>query len=383
MRKLLLLVAALALLALAVGPTLAQDQTIVEIAAGNPDFSTLVAAVEAAGLVETLSGEGPFTVFAPTNAAFEKLGQETIDAVLADQEMLTSILTYHVVPGRVFVGQVSASESLTTVQGAAIEVTRTDGRLTLNGEVGFVASDIVASNGIIHVIDTVLLPPEGEAAAPAEAPAEASGDTVHIRVAHFSPDAPAVDIWVNGEASAIAGLEFPQITDWIELPADSYNLAVVPAGLTIASAIIGPADFDLPGGAWLTIAAVGTFERGKGSLKPIIIAEDFSPIPDGQARVTVLHAIDGAPVVDVRAGAATIIQGLAFPGSLGSNDGVFTLTVPAGSYDLTVRPTDSDFPIILDLAGTALEANMNYFVAAVGTPTNPQVALAATSMDME
>lgn len=374
MRKVLLVLAMLTLLAMAGIPTMAQDQTIVEIASGNPDFSTLVAAVQAAGLVETLSGEGPFTVFAPTNAAFEKLGQDTINSVLADADLLTAILTYHVVPGSLTSANVAAATSLATVQGAEIAVTRSDGQLFLNENVAFVATDIEASNGIIHVIDTVLLPPTDEAAAPAEE--AAAEEVVHIRVAHFSPDTPAVDVYVNGELSAVQGLEFPIITDWIELPAGSYNLAVAPAGTSIDSAAIGPADFDLPAGAWLTVAAVGSLENG--TLKPAIIAEDYSEIPEGQARVTVFHGIEDAPSVDVRAGDAVLISQLAFPGKLGSNDGAFTLTVPAGSYDLAVTPAGVSSPVVIDLTGTELVAGTNYLVAAVGTLADPQVALAAT-----
>ncbi len=374
MRKLLLVLAMLTLLAMAGVPAMAQDQTIVEIAVGNPDFSTLVAAVQAAGLVETLSGEGPFTVFAPTNAAFEKLGADTISAVLADTELLTAILTYHVVPGSLTSANVAAATSLTTVQGAEIAVTRSDGQLFLNENVAFVATDIEASNGIIHVIDTVLLPPTDEAAAPAEE--VAAEEVVHIRVAHFSPDTPAVDVYVNGELSAVQGLEFPSITEWIELPAGSYNLAVAPAGTSLDSAAIGPADFDLPAGAWLTVAAVGSLENG--TLKPAIIAEDYSEIPDGQARVTVFHGIEDAPSVDVRAGDAVIVSQLAFPGKLGGNDGAFTLTVPAGSYDLAVTPAGVSSPVVIDLTGTELVAGTNYLVAAVGTLADPQVALAAT-----
>lgn len=382
MRKfLILLTALLAVTAFAVMPAMAQDtssQTIVEIAAGNPDFSTLVAAVQAAGLVDTLNGEGPFTVFAPTNAAFEALGQETIDSVLADTDLLTSILTYHVVPGKLLVGDLTLQDAVTTVQGGDITIDNVDSSLKLNGTVGFVASNIQASNGVIHVIDAVLLPPEaGAAEEPAAAvEEEVAADVVHIRVAHFSPDTPAVDVYVNGELSAVQGLEFPSITDWIELPAGTYNLAVSPAGTSLDDAAIGPADFELPAGAWITVAAVGSLSNS--TLKPAIVVEDYSAIADGNARVTVFHAIEDAPAVDVLAGGAAVVTQLAFPGNQGSNDGAFTLDVPAGSYDLQVVPSGATSPVVLDLAGTELQAGVNYFVAAVGTLAAPQVALSAT-----
>lgn len=132
---------------------------IVDIASSNPDFSTLVAAVSAAGLVETLKGDGPFTVFAPTNAAFAKLPAGTVESLLepANRDQLVSILTYHVVPGNVTSDQLAGQRlNVATVQGGTVHIDGTDG-VTVN-ESTVTAADIAASNGVIHVIDTVLLP---------------------------------------------------------------------------------------------------------------------------------------------------------------------------------------------------------------------------------
>lgn len=136
----------------------AAKQNIVEIAAGSEDFSTLVAAVKAAGLVETLSGEGPFTVFAPTNAAFAALPEGTVETLLKpeNKDKLTAILTYHVVPAKVMAADVSAGE-VATVQGGKITVKVDDGKVMVD-EATVVKTDIVASNGVIHVIDKVILP---------------------------------------------------------------------------------------------------------------------------------------------------------------------------------------------------------------------------------
>lgn len=135
----------------------ANGQTIVEIAASSQDFSTITAAVEAAGLVDTLNSEGPFTVFAPTDAAFERLPEGTLDSVLADKELLTSILTYHVVPGKMMAKDVINNPSLKTVQGQEIAITSTDEGVKINDAM-IIQTDIEASNGVIHVIDAVLLP---------------------------------------------------------------------------------------------------------------------------------------------------------------------------------------------------------------------------------
>ncbi len=146
----------------------AAPATVVEIAVSNPDFSILVAAVQAADLVETLSSEGPFTVFAPTDAAFEA----ALEALgLSAEELLASpdlgaILTYHVVPSALFAEDVLAAVeasngelSVTTVNGAEITVTVVDGVVMLNGSASVVATDLAAGNGVVHVIDAVILPP--------------------------------------------------------------------------------------------------------------------------------------------------------------------------------------------------------------------------------
>jgi uncharacterized surface protein with fasciclin (FAS1) repeats len=131
-------------------------KNIVETAIEAGSFQTLVTAVEAAGLVETLSGPGPFTVFAPTDEAFAKLPKETLDAVLADKEKLTAILTYHVVPGKVMASDVANLKEATTVQGGNLSIDTSDG-VKVNGA-NVIKADIETSNGVIHVIDTVLLP---------------------------------------------------------------------------------------------------------------------------------------------------------------------------------------------------------------------------------
>lgn len=134
----------------------APTQNIVEIAVGNPDFSTLVAALQAAELVDTLSGEGPFTVFAPTNDAFAKLPEGALDGLLADKEKLTAVLTYHVVSGNVMAADVVNLTEAATVSGANIAIDASNG-VKIN-DATVVTADIAATNGVIHVIDTVLLP---------------------------------------------------------------------------------------------------------------------------------------------------------------------------------------------------------------------------------
>ena len=130
---------------------------IVDTAVAAGDFSTLVTAVKAAGLVETLKGEGPFTVFAPTDAAFAKVPTETLNALLADKAALANVLTYHVVAGKVMAADVVKLTSAVTVQGQSVSIEVKDGKVYVDGA-QVVATDIKASNGVIHVIDAVILP---------------------------------------------------------------------------------------------------------------------------------------------------------------------------------------------------------------------------------
>ena len=135
------------------------DKTVVENAVNNENFSTLVAAVKAAGLAETLSGSGPFTVFAPTNAAFEKLPAGTVEKLLKPENkgQLVKVLTYHVVPGKVMAKDVVKLNKATTVEGSDVAIAVSGGTVTVdNAKV--IKTDINSSNGVIHVIDTVILP---------------------------------------------------------------------------------------------------------------------------------------------------------------------------------------------------------------------------------
>ena len=132
---------------------------IVDTAVRAGQFKTLAAALKAAGLVDTLKGDGPFTVFAPTDAAFAALPKGTVESLLKpeNREKLVAILTYHVVPGRVTAAQVAGMDAATTVQGSAVAIRESGGAVTVNGA-RVVSADVAASNGVIHVIDKVLLP---------------------------------------------------------------------------------------------------------------------------------------------------------------------------------------------------------------------------------
>jgi len=208
----------------------------------------------------------------------------------------------------------------------------------------------------------------------AVAPAAAATGKAHVRVAHFSADTPPVDIFVNGAASAIKGLQYKSVTDWMELDPASYTLSAVPKG-GIRSGV-----FDLKADTWTTVAAVGSLKDN--TLKLVGIDEDHSAIAKGHARVIVFHGIEGLPAVDVRSGDFVVIPKLAFPGTQGpadkKNDGVYALNEKVGTYDFQFVATGTKKPVLAELAATVLKENTNYLVAAIGTKDKPEIDLIAT-----
>jgi len=166
-RRLLLAVSAVAVFAAAAAPTAdAQprnpNKDIIQTAQAAGSFNTLLKAIRLADLQGKLKTGGPYTVFAPTDEAFAKLPPETLAAVLADEKLLTSILLYHVVDGAVYAKDVVGLTSAQTLNGASISIAVVGGGVVLNGTSNVTATDITAKNGVIHVIDTVLLPPAGQ-----------------------------------------------------------------------------------------------------------------------------------------------------------------------------------------------------------------------------
>jgi len=148
------------LLMFTINQSQAQSKDIVDLAAGNENLSTLVAAVKAGGLVETLKSDGPFTVFAPTNEAFAALPEGTLEMLLMpeNKDKLVAILTYHVVAGKVMSSDLSNGQKAATVQGESVMVDISYGNVKISGA-KVVAADVAASNGVVHVIDKVILPP--------------------------------------------------------------------------------------------------------------------------------------------------------------------------------------------------------------------------------
>jgi len=194
-------------LVLAASISAASAQTIPEVAINAaPEFETLVAALTAADLVDVLSGDGPFTVFAPTNAAFDKLPPGTVESLLQpeNKQALIDILTYHVVPGKILSTDLSDGQEATTLQGDVVVVTIADGTVKIN-EATVSTPDVEASNGVIHIIDSVLIPPNE----PTDAPSAATDDTP------AEPTQSIVEIAVNDSrfSTLVAALQAADLVD--------------------------------------------------------------------------------------------------------------------------------------------------------------------------
>ncbi|GAB4455471.1 MAG: hypothetical protein Kow0031_37140 [Anaerolineae bacterium] len=183
-------------------PPVQEEQTIVDIAVADGRFTTLVAALQASGLDRTLSGPGPFTVFAPTDDAFAALPEGTVDALLADIPALSDVLLYHVVSGQVMAADVVMLEEANTLLGEAVTITVGDDGSVMVNDATVVITDIEASNGVIHVIDAVLLPPSMAASAEAEPVDEPEADTEEVmdeEAAQAEGDEPAAATTAESE----------------------------------------------------------------------------------------------------------------------------------------------------------------------------------------
>ncbi len=215
--------------------------TVVDVATANGSFTTLVAAIKAAGLAETLSGAGPFTVFAPSDDAFKKLPAGLVEALVKpeNKDVLTKILTYHVVPGKVLAADITAGD-VATVQGGTIKLA-TDGGVTVNGATKVVTADVPASNGVIHVIDTVLSSTELEGLTivgfpPSDIPAPAPTTTIDLTTTNKAGDATSEDLTVYFDS----GSARINPAGTLKVANAVKTLSTAPAGTKVA--LVGRAD---------------------------------------------------------------------------------------------------------------------------------------------
>ncbi|MCC6624142.1 MAG: fasciclin domain-containing protein [Deltaproteobacteria bacterium] len=324
--------------------------TIADIVAASDDFETLYAAVGAAGLGATLAGAGPFTVFAPTDAAFEALPAGALDTLLADTEALTDVLTYHVVAGEVDAATVVTLPRATAVNGVDIEIEVVDGKVVLNGAVEVTVQDIEADNGIIHVIDAVLLPPASvlgivaarddlstleTAVAAAGIGAALDGDEP---VTLFAPTNAAIAALGDQVGALVA--DVPRLTDVLK-----YH---VTAGKVYAEEVVAEDALTMLNGLVIPITlSGGTAKIGAATITTT----------DIYARNGVIHVIDAVllPPPTIAEAAAATADLSTLVTALGAADLVDTLDGP-GPFTV-FAPTNAAFAAIPEADLTALLAD--------------------------
>lgn len=323
--------------------------TIVDIAIGNPDFSTLVSALTAADLVTTLQGDGPFTVFAPTNAAFEKLPAETLADLLKpeNKSQLAAILTYHVVADELDATEVTAESLLPTVQGSKAKIT-TDGGPKINGA-NITSTDIAADNGIIHVIDTVIMPPGSIAEIAAADPDNFST----LLTAATAADLGASLSDPNTKLTVFA----PTNAAFAKIPQADLDKLLLPENKAVLTEVL------------LYHAAAGEYEASQ------VVAESSLPTLQGNdAAITT----DDGPKID-----GANITSTDIPASNGIIHVIDTVMMPPTIADIaTSNPDFSTLVAALSAADLVDEVSDPYASLTVFAPTNAAfAALPAGTLD--
>lgn len=367
MRRSIALILSLILLVTAL-PALAQEPgSIVDVAADDPELTTFVSALDAAGLMETLASNGPYTVFAPTDSAFEALlaaSNLTTEALFADPATLSDLLMYHVVAGEVPSNTLATSTLLAGLNEGDILVAATNEGILLNNSAQVLRADIPARNGVIHVIDQVLVP-----VAPAPMPTmEPMVGSAFVRVALLSSDMPEVDIYINGVLRGEASLSGGQVSDWSALPASTYDFTFVPQGGLLEDAIFGPVSVSVPADSWTTVVVLGS--TAEATLQIALLNEDVTaPLEVGNARVTFFNAVEQAGALNVSFSEDLILFNNVDYGEFA------TLDVPTGDYNIMPMTISTPTPLGTGLPNTTLEADAVYFIAVSGNALTPIVSI--------
>ena len=342
--------------------------TLIGLLENDPDgrFTTLVAAIDAAGLRESLDAGGSFTLLAPSNDAFTALLDQagmTADDLLAQPDTLRDLLYAHVIQGAYFFRNLISGPTLdTTLDGAPVAFALTDGFLTANGAT-ISDTDNPASNGVMHVLDSVIVPPSLEAVfAP---PVTTTVANTGLRFAQFSPDAERIDIYINGELSDQSDLSFATVTDWQNVEPGFYEVGVALKG----GDPVVTTNVEIVDGTWVTIAVTGS--RIENSLRATALFENFAPLAEGRARVGVFNGVLNSSSYDiVILGRYPVIR-LGYPGTLGNNDGYDNFDLAAGTYDVQFVVHNQPTSVILDLPQVTFEAGTNTLISAAGSPGAP------------
>jgi transforming growth factor-beta-induced protein len=382
-------------------PTMAQGGSITSIIDNRSDLSTLKIFLDAAdpSVRETLSGSGSFTMFAPNDVAFQNLSS-LLDIPLQDllqsPEIVTQLLQYHIINGSNdanAIAQRSGQVVPTQLLGAFLGIRLDDnGAVTINNVVEIEQANIRASNGIVHIVNDVLLnriiaaavdnanlesaitpnPFTGTETTTPEPTTEPTQtpDTIavgNIRIAHFVPDADDVDVYIN-DTVLFSDIAFSDVSHFVSLQPGSYNIAFAPVNTSIESAILSPFGITIIDGEFITVAAIGSVKND--SVDIALLTEDYSELEDETSRFTVYNALEGDTAIDVLNGVDILLENVDY-GATATTD------VENGVYRPSVTVNNDADSVIIEPQRVVLRHSSYYFVALVGTSDAPELIITA------
>ena len=331
-------------------------------------FTTLLAALDVSVAKRLLESGEVVTLLAPTNDAFTALLEQsgmTAEALLADKATLTKVLLYHILPGQYLFRNLTSGPTLPSqLLGQSVTFGFVDGFLNANTS-PISDLDNLAANGVVQVVDAVLLPPDVAAALiPAETTVEPTAlpeGSANLRFVHLATE--TVDLSVDGQP-AVTNVVPGAISAWMSVAAGTYQVSVSAAGAELASFSV-----DIGENEYVTVALTGSAT----SLRANTLVENFSPNGESVARLSIFNGVEGSNPYDIGLGNRLVVTALGYPGSLGSNDGFYTVDVPAGTYTVQFFGGSAPASVVASLPETAFEAGKNYFIAVSGTPDAPSV----------
>lgn len=344
------------------GRIVAQATVMDEITA-HPDVTLYAELLRRTGLDAILRGDGPYTVFAPVDAAIDAaLAAAGIDrtALFADTALMRQIANAHIITIRATQADLRGFDlpaTLATRGGASLALDVTNTALRVNGG-QIITGDILTANGVLHIIDATTLTP---AAAPTPA---ADAPLAYLRAGHFAADVGAVDLRLDGPTSRVlASFTYTAQQGYEALEPGVYTLAFVLSGTN--QPVLGPFQLSLDANRAITVLMTGT--QGRGTLNVRVFAEDYTTLSPGQARVTFFNAVEGAPALEIRG-----VDGVPLFGGLAYNGDPVFLDLTPGAYSFFAGPTDG--PAVMQ-TGSFIRAGTAPLIVAAGTWATGNVQL--------
>ncbi|MDQ7025608.1 MAG: fasciclin domain-containing protein [Anaerolineae bacterium] len=402
MQRAFLALLGILLLGLGSFPTTAQGSNIASIIDSRSDLSTLKIFLDAAdpSVREMLSGSGNFTIFAPNNVAFQNLSsllEIPLQDLLQNPDIVTQLLQYHILDGALDadgLSQLSGQVVPTQLLGAFVGIRLDDnGDITINNVVEIETANIAASNGVVHVVNDVLLNriiaatvdsanlesvitpnPSSTTTTPIPSPTVEVADMTpvgYLRVAHLIPDTDAVDVYID-DRLLFEDVDFRDVSRFVALQSGTYNLALVPTSLSLEDSILDLVDIRVVDGEFITISAIGSVTNE--TLDIAVINEDYSELPDDMSRFTVYNALEDDTAIDVLEDDNVLLENVA-----GGERSSLDIVVDTYQYSITMSG-DSE-TVIREAMPFSFLGGSYYFVAIIGSVDEAQTIIASVHAD--